>query len=242
MERRCVKCGTILCDGANFCIACGAANPCLPAKQIIDDTLVENQPPAPAPAPVPAPYAPIGADTYVPAVAPVRFDVTPASQEPQKPQKKGFFAKLFKKDSESLDNRASAKWQNLNSPTILVGSDDSATTVRGSAGGDDSDTIVKSVNRRAALVRRSTGERFEFFLPAVVGKGSAADVRISGNGTISRQHVRLSFEGGSFFMEDLSSTNGTSVDGNPLAPGGTVVVKSGSVIGLSDEELVFYEV
>lgn len=239
MERRCVKCGTTLRDGANFCIACGAANPYLPTKQIIDDTLVENQPPAPTPAP--APYAPIGAGAYAPA-APVRFDAAPASQESQKPQKKGFFAKLFKKDPENPDNGASAKWQNLNSPTTLVGSGDSDTIVRGSAGGDDSDTIVKSVNRRAALFRRSTGERFEFFLPAVVGKGSAADVRVSGNGTISRQHVRLSFEGGSFFVEDLSSTNGTSVDGSPLASGETVVVKSGSVIGLSDEELVLYEV
>ena len=250
MGRYCVKCGASLRDGANFCIACGAANSYQVAPQAgqggmptIDATLVENQPSVQSSAPAVSPtyYAPTEANAYAPTVIPDRFDNPPVVQEQQK-QKKGFFAKLFKKETESANPEPSANWQMQNFPTTLAGSGDSETIVRGNESGDDGNTIVKNVTRRAALVRRSTGEHFEFFLPAVVGKGSAADVRIAGNGTISRQHARLYFENGSFLVEDLGSTNGTSVDGNLLEQGCIASVKNGSVIALSDEELVFCEV
>lgn len=47
---------------------------------------------------------------------------------------------------------------------------------------------------------------------AVIGRGRGADVVIS-DPTISRAHAAIGFDGVEFFVEDLGSTNGTSVNG-----------------------------
>ncbi len=46
----------------------------------------------------------------------------------------------------------------------------------------------------------------------VVGRGRGADLLIT-EPTISRAHAAIGFDGGTFFVEDLGSTNGTSVNG-----------------------------
>jgi pSer/pThr/pTyr-binding forkhead associated (FHA) protein len=46
----------------------------------------------------------------------------------------------------------------------------------------------------------------------VVGRGRGADVVIA-EPTISRAHAAIGFDGEAFFIEDLGSTNGTSVNG-----------------------------
>ncbi len=46
----------------------------------------------------------------------------------------------------------------------------------------------------------------------VVGRGRGADLLIT-EPTISRAHAAIGFDGGAFFVEDLGSTNGTSVNG-----------------------------
>jgi pSer/pThr/pTyr-binding forkhead associated (FHA) protein len=46
----------------------------------------------------------------------------------------------------------------------------------------------------------------------VVGRGRGADLLIT-EPTISRAHAAIGFDGEAFFVEDLGSTNGTSVNG-----------------------------
>jgi len=46
----------------------------------------------------------------------------------------------------------------------------------------------------------------------VVGRGRGADFQIT-ESTISRAHAAIGFDGEAFFVEDLGSTNGTSVNG-----------------------------
>ena len=46
----------------------------------------------------------------------------------------------------------------------------------------------------------------------VVGRGRGADLVIA-EPTISRAHAAIGFDGEAFFIEDLGSTNGTSVNG-----------------------------
>jgi len=46
----------------------------------------------------------------------------------------------------------------------------------------------------------------------VVGRGRGADLLIT-EPTISRAHAAIGFDGEEFFVEDLGSTNGTSVNG-----------------------------
>src|SRR5262249_26158316 len=49
--------------------------------------------------------------------------------------------------------------------------------------------------------------------PITVGRGDAADVRINDAG-LSRRHFMVLREGDDFLVKDLSSRNGTWVDGN----------------------------
>ena len=46
----------------------------------------------------------------------------------------------------------------------------------------------------------------------VVGRGRGADLLIT-EPTISRAHAAIGFDGEAFFVEDLGSTNGTTVNG-----------------------------
>ena len=51
----------------------------------------------------------------------------------------------------------------------------------------------------------------------VVGRGRTADVVVA-EPTISRAHAAIGFDGVGFFVEDLGSTNGTSVNGKREGP------------------------
>ncbi len=46
----------------------------------------------------------------------------------------------------------------------------------------------------------------------VIGRGLKADLALA-EATISRAHAAIGFEGSTFFIEDLGSTNGTLVNG-----------------------------
>ena len=53
---------------------------------------------------------------------------------------------------------------------------------------------------------------------------------------VSRSHAAIYFEKGHYVVEDLNSTNGVTVDGNPVKK---IVLKSGNRIGLGDCVLLF---
>jgi DNA-binding NtrC family response regulator len=50
----------------------------------------------------------------------------------------------------------------------------------------------------------------------VLGRGGVAGVPLVDDPLMSRRHVRLAFDGAAWTVEDLGSTNGTSVDGQPI--------------------------
>ena len=50
----------------------------------------------------------------------------------------------------------------------------------------------------------------------VIGRGRKADLALA-EATISRTHAVVGFDGAGFFVEDLGSTNGTMVNGAPVA-------------------------
>lgn len=49
-----------------------------------------------------------------------------------------------------------------------------------------------------------------------VGRGNDCERRISSS-AVSKRHARLIFSGGQLVVEDLDSTNGTFVNGNPVS-------------------------
>lgn len=61
----------------------------------------------------------------------------------------------------------------------------------------------------------NVGEMFKLEDKQTVGRGANAEVRLSDT-EISRSHAQLVLEAGGVFVEDLKSTNGTFVNGEPI--------------------------
>ena len=53
-------------------------------------------------------------------------------------------------------------------------------------------------------------------VPATIGRSPDSDVAIN-DPRVSRSHARIDFAGGRFVLEDLGSTNGTTLNGEPLS-------------------------
>lgn len=51
---------------------------------------------------------------------------------------------------------------------------------------------------------------------------------------ISGHHLRLQWDGGAWWLEDLQSKNGTFVNRQPIAPGRPQILSNGAVISLGD--------
>lgn len=64
----------------------------------------------------------------------------------------------------------------------------------------------------------------------VVGRGSGADVRLEDE-YASDRHASFTTEGGQVWVEDLGSTNGTTIDGAPLLSKTRVTPDSAIIIG-----------
>ena len=59
------------------------------------------------------------------------------------------------------------------------------------------------------------GRRFDLFGGASVGRSADADVRIEDR-YASQIHLRVYSRGGSYYVEDMNSTNGTFLNGSQL--------------------------
>lgn len=67
---------------------------------------------------------------------------------------------------------------------------------------------------------------------AVIGRSAEADVVVA-HDDVSRRHALLYRQSGQIWLRDLSSANGTTVDGARLGPE-SMTVHQGSMIGLAD--------
>ena len=71
----------------------------------------------------------------------------------------------------------------------------------------------------------------------VVGRAAGQSDLVVAHATVSRRHARISLVGDTLRIEDLGSTNGTSVDGKPVRPGFPMAAEPGSTIRLGDVKL-----
>jgi len=86
------------------------------------------------------------------------------------------------------------------------------------------------------LIRKGNGKEYAITaFPATIGKGSAANVRIEDNDSISRVHARIKFTGSSYMVEDLGATNKTFLNGEELKEGQSTMLKDGDELGLASE-------
>lgn len=73
--------------------------------------------------------------------------------------------------------------------------------------------------------------------PGVTTVGREGDVVLA-DGRVSRRHAQLTSQDGQILIEDLGSTNGTKVDGSPLAAGEKRDLKGGERISFGGVEVV----
>jgi hypothetical protein len=71
----------------------------------------------------------------------------------------------------------------------------------------------------------------------VIGRAAEQCELVVAHATVSRRHARLSLAGETLQVEDLGSTNGTSVNGTALRSGTPVALQVGAKLGLGDVEL-----
>lgn len=72
--------------------------------------------------------------------------------------------------------------------------------------------------------------------PGATVVGREGDVLIS-DGRASRRHAQILNENGTLFAEDLGSTNGTKVDGQPVAKGERRALKGGETVSFGGVEM-----
>ncbi|MBA3500291.1 MAG: ATP-binding protein [Myxococcota bacterium] len=100
---------------------------------------------------------------------------------------------------------------------------------------DPTGPIAVPAGRLLCLVGVDMGRMFEISGPVVVGRGSSGiDVRSS---DVSRNHARLWRDGGSVFVEDLGSSNGTLVNGTVVM--GPVEIRLGDRVQFGSAIFVF---
>ena len=67
--------------------------------------------------------------------------------------------------------------------------------------------------------------------PVIVGRSPSADI-VVGASYVSARHARFSLMGQNLFVEDLGSTNGTAVNGQPIS--NPVALSNGDVVTVGD--------
>jgi pSer/pThr/pTyr-binding forkhead associated (FHA) protein/ABC-type multidrug transport system ATPase subunit len=101
---------------------------------------------------------------------------------------------------------------------------------------------MTSIGIPSLIVQKGLPTEQVFILKApvmVIGRMAPADI-ILDNKVVSRQHARITLEGGQYSLEDLNSRNGTFVNGEPIKA--KVPIQSGDRIYLGDQvEMVFQE-
>jgi signal transduction histidine kinase/pSer/pThr/pTyr-binding forkhead associated (FHA) protein len=67
----------------------------------------------------------------------------------------------------------------------------------------------------------------------IVGRGAETDIQIKDK-HVTRQHLRITRDANSYFVEDLRSTNGTFVDGKMIEPGKNAELGKGTPVRIGD--------
>jgi hypothetical protein len=79
---------------------------------------------------------------------------------------------------------------------------------------------LKKVPARYVFVISSGADQDKEFivenLPARIGRGSGASIRLDGDIGVSRKHAEIYERGGAVRIRDLNSTHGTQVNGHPI--------------------------
>ncbi len=99
------------------------------------------------------------------------------------------------------------------------------------------------IRRKAGIVRESTQEEIIVEgINFIIGQSSElCQYSVTGNAAVSNRHARITKKkDGTYWIEDLFSTNGTFVDGMRIYQGHPTELRNGSRIFLADEQFTFH--
>ena len=71
-------------------------------------------------------------------------------------------------------------------------------------------------------------------VPFLVGRANPADLKITSDPGVSREHARIEWDQGAFTITDLNTANGTYLNGRRIRPGRAETLPFGAVIRLSN--------
>lgn len=101
-------------------------------------------------------------------------------------------------------------------------------------------TVMMVTGQTPVLIKTRNGMEYELSGDScVIGSGAQADIVAADNPTVSRKHARIFTNNGSFYIEDMGSTNGTCVNGERLRKMEPYKLDDRARIRLSDEEYFF---
>jgi hypothetical protein len=106
---------------------------------------------------------------------------------------------------------------------------------------DDQTVLAPGRPRASLVVRQGTQVGMTFSLAGdeiILGREEGVGISIR-DPEISRQHARISWQAGNYYVEDMGSTNGTFLNGAPVT--GRQLLRSGDTIGMGQTLLAFQE-
>jgi len=97
--------------------------------------------------------------------------------------------------------------------------------------------LVLSTDGNTSAGREGVERAVQLLTPVtIIGRGHDAQLRLSDPG-VSRHHAQVELRGGAVWLEDLGSTNGTTLDGAPVSA--PTQMTSGQRIAMGSSVLVF---
>ncbi len=90
------------------------------------------------------------------------------------------------------------------------------------------------LRQECIFFRAPDGKRIKVEHGKTLGRHEAGMEILAKYDTVSRQHARVTFENGKWYIEDLNSSNGTYLDGVRITPGKKTELKSNQKCSLSN--------
>lgn len=97
----------------------------------------------------------------------------------------------------------------------------------------EAEAAVTVVQRRSKLRLKLENFEFEIEDGDIVGRSFVGKEVLHQFPGISRKHAQFIWDDGKWFVEDLESTNGTYINGNPLKGKQRLSLKLGDKVGIS---------
>jgi FHA domain containing protein len=111
---------------------------------------------------------------------------------------------------------------------------------KGSLYSEEKTTFLGANDKNPILKNLSTGDVYEVTSnPFTIGKSQTCNLVIADK-VVSRHHAEIVQYGDKYFIKDLSSTNGTFINGNKLMADTDVELKDGQEIIFANKKFVYH--